>query len=199
MLWKNLWTMLVLVAVLTAGPALVLAAPVSHGPSLRAPHDGARPPLDDLTWLLAPLAFGGVIRLRDMGSMSKKFVQRAGAAQGDYTAGVSNAGQAWQAGVSTAGDTYRTAVTQAASEGRYEKGVAEAGPGKYQERAKTLGAQRYPAGVAASEGEWARGFGPYASALNGMDLPARGPRGSAQNNAISQAVAMRLHAIRVGK
>lgn len=191
--------LVLLAAVLTAGPAVALAVPVSHGPLVAASDRSPSRPLSSLEWLALPIAFGATIRLRDIGSMSKKFVQRAGAATPDYTAGVANAGPAWQAGASAAGDTYRTAVTQAASEGRYEKGVADAGSGKYQERARTLGSQRYAPGVQASEQDWAKGFGPYASALNGMDLPLRGPRGSAQNSEISSAVQRRLHAIRVGK
>lgn len=139
------------------------------------------------------------IQLRDLGSLSKKFVSRASTATPEYSSGVAGSGAQWEARTRASEDAYKQAVTQAAGEGRFGKGVSAAGAAKFQQRASTLGAQRYAPGVQASEGDWSKGFQPYHQALQGMDLPPRAPRGSPANQNISNAVAQRLHAIRVGK
>lgn len=139
------------------------------------------------------------IRLKDIGSLAKKFVTRAGAAGGDYKDGVAGAGADWEARTRASEDAYKQGVTMAANEGRFGKGVSEAGSAKYVQRATTLGAQRYPTGVGAAEGDWAKGFAPYHQALQSLDLPPRGPRGTPQNQQISNAVAVRLAAIKRGK
>lgn len=139
------------------------------------------------------------MRLKDIGSLAKKFVSRASTAGGDYTSGVQAAGPDWEARTRASEDAYKQGVTMAANEGRFLKGVSDAGAAKYVQRAATLGAQRYPTGVAAAEGDWAKGFAPFHQALQSMDLPPRGPRGTPQNQNISNAVAQRLAAIKRGK
>jgi len=139
------------------------------------------------------------IRLRDLGALSQKFVQRAGAATNDYTEGVKAAGPDWESKTKAAAGTWKQAITEVAGTNRFEQGVADAGSQKFTTRASTLGAQRYAPGVQASAADWARGFGPYHQALQGMDLPLRAPRGSPQNQQISNAVATRLAAIKRGK
>lgn len=137
------------------------------------------------------------IRIKDTASLAKKFVQRAGAASGDYKDGVAQSGQDWEAGARAGADNYRIAVTQAATEGRFERGIAAAGAAKFVNRATTLGAQRYGTGVQAAEGDWSKGVAPYLDALKGLELPPRRPRG--QNADRANAVAQRLHQMRVGK
>lgn len=139
------------------------------------------------------------IRIKDLGSLSQKFVTRAGAATGDYTDGVKQAGPDWEQKTKAAAGTWKQAMTEVVGTTRFEQGVSEAGSAKFVNRASTLGAQRYAPGVQASAGEWQKGFAPYHQALQGMDLPPRAPRGSPQNSQISQAVAQRLAAIKRGK
>lgn len=139
------------------------------------------------------------IRIKDTGSLAKKFVQRASAASGDYAEGVRAAGQDWESNTRAASDNYAAGVQQAIGDGRFARGVAEAGAGKYVGRASTLGAQRFPTGVGAAEGDWSRGAAPYLDALKGMELPPRRPKGDPGNQARANAVAARLRAIKVGK
>lgn len=138
------------------------------------------------------------IRLKDLGTLSTKFVNRASGATSDYTDGVKQAGADWEQKTKASAGTWKQAVTQAAGTDRYERGVSEAGSQKYTQRASTLGAQRYGPGVQASAGDWAKGFAPYHQALQGMDLGPRAPRGSPQNMQISNTVATRLAAIKRG-
>jgi hypothetical protein len=139
------------------------------------------------------------IRIKDVGSLAKKFVMRAGAAAADYKSGVEAAGQDWQTRTAASGDNYAAGVTAAIGDKRFEKGVTEAGAGKYTTRAGTLGAQRFPTGVAAAEGDWSKGAAPYLDELRNMDLPPRRPKGDPGNQARANAVATRLRAKKLGK
>jgi len=192
-------SLVVLVVLLSAGP--LLAAPISSAgsASLHAPADTPRASLPTaLPWLALPIVFGA-IRIKDTGSLAKKFVQRASAAQGDYTDGVKQAGGDWEANTKAAEDNYAQGVTAAIGDKRFGRGVAAAGAGKYVARASTLGAQRYPSGVGAAEGDWAKGAQPYLQALASMTLPPRRPKGDPGNQARSNAVASMQRAMKVGK
>lgn len=186
------------IAALAIGPVDALAVPLhSAATAIAAPTDAPTFPGSGAAALFYGLAALGAIRIKDTGSLAKKFVQRAGAAGGDYTEGVKAAGQDWEAGAKAGEDNYKIAVTQAANEGRFGRGIAAAGSAKFVARASTLGAQRYPTGVQAAEGDWARGSQPYLDSLKSMELPPRRPRG--QNADRANAVAQRLHQMRVGK
>lgn len=187
-----------LVALLAVGPVIGVPPIVQAAPMMAAaPADVPASPIGAPEALLYGLAVFGAIRIKDTGSLAKKFVQRAGAASADYKDGVSQSGQDWESGAKAGAENYRIAVTQAATEGRFEKGIAAAGAAKFVKRATELGSQRFATGVQAAEGEWARGTQPYLDALKSMELPAKRPRG--QNADRANAVAQRLHQMRVGK
>jgi hypothetical protein len=122
-----------------------------------------------------------MIKVKDVNASATKFVQRAQSAAPDYTAGVSNAGPAWAANSAAAVDTWGTAVQAAVADGRFVRGINKAGPQKYQTRASTVGAQRYPSGVAAAGPSWATGTGPYLTAISNFTLPPRRPTGDPGN------------------
>lgn len=137
--------------------------------------------------------------MKDAGSIAKKFVRNAQSAQGDYATGVQGAGADWEAGARAGAENYKSAVTMAASEGRFERGIAKAGAAKYTQRASTLGPQRYGQGVAASEGAFVAGIGPVLQAIASVALPPRRPKGDPANMQRSQAVATALRAMKVGR
>lgn len=192
---------IVVVAALILATAPLFAAPLS---SVHTAHfetssnQTASPfaPLARLLWLLPAI---GAIRIKDTGSLAKKFVQRASAAAGDYKDGVTAAGGDWETNTKASEDNYSAGVQAAIGDKRFGKGVAAAGAGKYVARASTLGAQRYPSGVGAAEGDWSKGAAPYLDALKGMDLPPRRPKGDPGNQARANAVAAKLRSMKVGK
>lgn len=187
------------IGLLAVGP--ILAAPHLHSPALVLTAPGHLPadsgPLGQLVG--APVAFAMSIRIKDTGTLAKKFVQRAQAAGGDYTEGVKAAGGDWETNTKNSEDNYAAGVQQAIGDKRFGKGVAAAGAGKYTARASTLGAQRYPGGVAISEGDWAKGVQPHLQAMASMQLPPRRPKGDPQNQARAQAVAALNRQIKLGK
>jgi len=139
------------------------------------------------------------IRIKDTGSIAKKFVARASVAGPDYTQGVQAAGGDWESNTKASEDNYKAGVTAAASEGRFGRGVAAAGATKYVERASKLGAQRYPQGVAASEGDYAKGVQPHLDMMKSLDLPPRGPKGDPRNQQRAAVVAAANRKLKIGK
>lgn len=140
-----------------------------------------------------------MIRIKDTASIAKKFVTRAAGAGGDYTAGVQAAGQDWESATKASADNYKAGVSAAAADGRFERGVAEAGAAKWLQKATTLGAQRYPSGVAASESDYAKGVQPHLDAMKSLDLPPRRPTGDPANMQRANVVATKNRAIKLGK
>lgn len=191
-------SLIVLLTTLAAGP--VLAAPLarSTGPTVSSPHTVHSVAVKLLQGIAYGVAAFGAIRVKDTATLSKKFVRNASAAAGDYKTGVEQAGQDWQTRTSASGDNYASGVQAAIGRKAFERGVSEAGAGKYVTRASTLGAQRYPTGVGAAEGDWAKGAQPYLDELKGMELPPRRPKGDPGNQARANAVAARLRARKVG-
>lgn len=139
------------------------------------------------------------IKVKDTSTLSSKFVQRAQAAASDYKDGVSSAGNDWLANTAASEDNYKQGVIEAANAGRFGKGVQAAGASKYTTRASTLGAQRFPTGVAAAGPDWQKGVQPYLDTLKSMNLPPRRPKGDPSNMNRANAVAQALRAQKVGK
>lgn len=191
--------LVLLILGLAAGPAFAVPVHVSARPTIAAPASHAPTGFRSLlTWLALPGAVGA-IRIKDTGTLAKKFTRNASAAAGDYTTGVQAAGQDWQTNTAAAGDNYAAGTQAAIAAGRFQKGVQDAGAAKFVARASTLGAQRYPTGIAAAEGDWAKGVQPSLDMLKGMTLPPRRPKGDPGNQARANAVAAGLRALKVGK
>jgi hypothetical protein len=138
------------------------------------------------------------IAVKDVTASAQKFVQRAQAAGGDYSAGVSNAGGKWAANTKGAAQTWSLGVQQAITDGRYANGINQNSQSKYQTRASTVGAQRYPTGVAGAQQSWAAGVTPYLQTISNLNLPPRQPKGSAANYQRVQAVGDALRAKKLG-
>jgi hypothetical protein len=186
-----------LVMAFAVAPIAELSAASVAGPRLSAPGSTHSPAGSMLSFAAGALALGMAIRIKSTQDIAKKFVSRAGVAGNDYADGVRAAGGDWEANAKAAEDNYKQSVTQAANEGRFGKGIANAGAAKYTEKASTLGAQRYPTGVAASEGAYSRGVGPHLDMMRSLELPARRPKG--QNSARADAVAQANRKLKLGR
>jgi len=138
------------------------------------------------------------IAVKDAAASATKFAQRAAAAGADYVAGVRGAGARWAAGTAAGAENWALSVQAAVTRGAFARGVAEAGPGKYTERASTIGAQRFPQGAQAAGPEWQRKTQPYLDVIRQLDLPPRRPAGDPGNNARAQMVGQALRARKVG-
>jgi hypothetical protein len=121
------------------------------------------------------------MNVRPIQDSQEKFRSRAQNAREDYKRGVQGAGQRWLEGAAASTEAWRAGTQEAITQGRFERGVRAAGATKYQERASTLGPERFASGVAAGAADWGRNFAPFAQALAGFTPAPRGMRGSDQN------------------
>jgi hypothetical protein len=110
-----------------------------------------------------------------------KWQRRASVAQPDYLAGVQNPRTPWDQAAKAAEANYKTAVTTAATEGRFGKGVARVGAQKWLDGAQKKGPARYVEGVQLGGVNFQDRINTVLSTIEGVTLPARGPKGSPSN------------------
>lgn len=149
--------------------------------------------------LLMLAALGMAIRVKDVGSIARKFVTRAQAASVDYKDGVQASGQDWENNTLAGKENFAAGVQQAIADGRYERGVREAGAAKFVQRAANVGATRFGPGVAAAEAEYAKGAAPVLQLIAGLTLPPRRPKGDPGNQERANHVARALAAMKRGR
>ena len=128
-----------------------------------------------------------------------KWSRRASQAGPDYAAGVKSPRKDWAQATTDAKDAQAAGIQAAIAAGSFEKGVAEAGTGKWQRKAIAVGAQRFGPGVAAAKADYQSGFSPYAAVIQGVALPPRGARGDPRNYENVRLIGEALHSAKVGK
>lgn len=130
--------------------------------------------------------------IRSIEEISKKWATVTPQRAADYEFGVRNPRKDWAAATRGAAEAWKSGVQAAISEGRFEKGVAKAGTGKWLAGSTEKGVQRWGPGVALAEDAYASGFAPYADAIRRTTLPPRygrrDPRNLLRVNAIVQAM-----------
>lgn len=114
----------------------------------------------------------------------------------DYQQGIQAPRTPWAAASVAAGGRYQQAVTEAASAGRYGKGVNAAGDQRWQSKSLAKGPSRFAEGVALSGPDYQEAVRPYLDTIAATQLPPRGPKGSPQN---LQRVAVIAQALRKKK
>jgi hypothetical protein len=143
-------------------------------------------------------AFGKFIAVKDAASVAAKWTQRAGAAGAAYTAGVNGTQKDWATDTAAAAGSWAAGVQTAASNGSFAKGVNAAGTAKWKTKAANVGAARYPQGVAAATQYYQTGIGAVLQVLQGVTLPARGPKGDPGNINRVTAVTTALRKMKTG-
>ena len=138
------------------------------------------------------------IKTKSMSDIAEKWVRKAQGAGQDYAAGVRSPKADWQSQTAAAAPNYAAGVTAAIGRQAFEKGVSAAGTQKWQAKAISKGVPRYPTGVAAAKDDFSKGFTPFLSVIQGVDLPARGPKGDPGNYARVTAIGQALHNAKVG-
>jgi hypothetical protein len=110
-----------------------------------------------------------------------KWQRRASVAQPDYQAGVQNPRVPWDQAAANAENNYKAGVTAAANAGRFGQGVKRVGNQKWVEGATRKGSGRYVEGVNLGGQQFQDRINTVLQTIEGVSLPARGPKGSPQN------------------
>lgn len=137
--------------------------------------------------------------IRDISRIAEKWARVTPQRATDYEQGVQSPRVDWQQATVAAGQSYVQGVTQAAQEGRFQKGVTKAGTQKWSRKALQVGVQRFGPGVTVAEPDYREGFEPFRRVIEATSLPPRGPKGSPQNIQRVAAIATTLFQAKVGK
>ena len=128
----------------------------------------------------------------------QKFVERAGAASGDYVSGAQSTSKD-QSAAAIAGKANWAAGIQAAITGdRYAKGLSASGKSGWLKGVTEKGANRFAEGVASGAAKYATNSGKYDSARGAANSLPRGPKGSEQNFTRAKTVGQALRKVKVG-
>jgi len=131
--------------------------------------------------------------VKSLDRISSKWARVSAVSQGEYEAGVRDPRKDWAEQTRAAEATYERGVQQSIQRKAFGKGVAKAGTQKWQERALTVGPQRWADGIQVSKSNYETGFAPYREVITRTQLPDRGPKGDPKNIQRVQILADALH------
>lgn len=136
--------------------------------------------------------------VKDLAVSSTKWSERASGAADEYAKNASASQDTWGRNTQAAEANYRAGISAGNIGTRFARGVAKAlAAGKYSRKIDAVGGSRFSSGVQGASQDWSTGFAPYHTALQGISLPARRPRGDAANIQRVAAIASTLHARRL--
>ena len=122
-----------------------------------------------------------------------KWARQSASSGPEYEAGIRNPRRPWAESTAASEALYEAGVQAAIQRKSFGKGVKKAGNAKWQNNALTKGPGRWIAGIGASEAAYKTGFAPYRAVIEGVTLPARGPKGDPTNIQRVAIIAKALH------
>jgi len=128
-----------------------------------------------------------------------KWNRRVSIAGPEFRDGLQNPKRDWEAATLAAVSAWESAMQEAIRLGSWAAGIREAGTRKWQERALSLGVERWGPGVAVAMPDYRSGFAPYHAALERLTLPARYARGDVRNYERVKAIGVTLRKIKLGQ
>lgn len=114
-----------------------------------------------------------------------------------YEAGIKAPRKDWATATKNAESNYKEAVTRAANEGRFGKGVTKSGTSKWQSKALQVGAGRWGPGVSVAAPDFEEGFAPYRDTIEKVVLKPRFPKGDPRNYDRVKQIGEALHALKI--
>jgi len=140
-----------------------------------------------------------MVAIRSGREIAEKWSSVTPTRTGFYEAGVRAPKKDWARATAGAESTYKEAVTRAASEGRFGKGVVKAGTEKWQRKAIDIGAGRWGPGVSVAAPDFEAGFTPYRDAIEKVVLKPRFPKGDPRNYERVAQIGNALHALKIAR
>jgi hypothetical protein len=137
------------------------------------------------------------MEIRSSKEIASKWSKVTPTRQAYYKSGVESPKKDWGSQTEAAAETWNAAITQAAAEGRFAKGVKEAGTAKWKRKTISVGVGRWQGGVSVAAPDFEKGFAPFADVISRTILPPRYPKGDPRNIDRVKAVADALHAEKI--
>lgn len=132
-------------------------------------------------------------KVPDISRVAAKWQQNAGNATGSYTDGVQNPKEDWKQATLAGAENYKLAVTKAANDGRFQKGVQRTSTDKQIQASVQKGSERFGQGVALAGPDFQEGMAPVLAVIAGTQLPPKKPKGDPSNIQRVAALAAAQH------
>ncbi len=136
-------------------------------------------------------------KIKSISDISEKWGRVTPQRTDDYQKGIENPKEDWASATAGAEANYKAAVTKAANEGRFGKGVKAAGTQKWQNKTLSKGVTRWGPGVQDAQGDYEKGFAPFRDVIERTDIGPRYPKGDPRNIDRVAKLAKALHAKKV--
>ena len=136
--------------------------------------------------------------MKSASQSASKYVERAGAASGDYVEGAQRTNKDQAAAAIAGAKNYELGIQAAITAKRYEKGLGKSGKAGWLKGITEKGANRFGEGVAAGASKYVANSGAYDAARGAAESMPRGPKGSETNFARSKAVGIALRKQKIG-
>ena len=114
-----------------------------------------------------------MIKIKPIDQITSRWVEGVRGATAAYQFGVSNPARDWADATVAAAPAWFQGLQAAHAAGRFPGGVRAAGSLKWKNKTLTKGVQMWPIAVAAAEGDYRVGFGPFREAIAQGTLPPR--------------------------
>jgi len=119
--------------------------------------------------------------IKSLGSIREKWTRVTPGRTEDYKIGVQNPRRDWETEAKGAKDNWKAGIDAAHGRNLFEKGVTKAGTGKWRDRALKKGPGRFAEGVYIAGPDYEKGFSPFHSAIERVDLGPRFPKRDPRN------------------
>jgi len=137
------------------------------------------------------------MNIKSVADAGKKFSERVGVASEEYRAGINRTTDQAEKAIA-AKEAYEAGIANSIARGAREKGLAEAGTGKWKAKVLAVGVSRWPQGAKAGVGDYQKGVAPYFDVISSITLSPRGPKGSPENYDRVRSIGEALHAKKIG-
>lgn len=140
-----------------------------------------------------------MVAIRSSKEIAEKWSTVTPTRTGFYESGVRAPRKDWARSTKAAEGTYKEAVTRAAAEGRFGRGVDKAGTEKWQRKAIDVGAGRWGPGVSIAAPDFEAGFAPFRDAIEKVVLKPRFPKGDPRNYDRVKQIGDALHSLKIAR
>ena len=134
------------------------------------------------------------IRVKSGGG--QRWVERASVARESYITGAQNPRNSWSKATADGEANWKAGVNDAASKGKFSKGVLKAGDSAWLKGVTEKGADRYSSGVALAQTKYETNIKPYLDEMSRISLTKRGPKNSQVNYDRVKQVGQALSALK---
>lgn len=121
--------------------------------------------------------------------IAEKYGRRVAGAGQDYASGVQSPSRDWAQATASAEPRWKASLQEAMSNGAFARGVQQSGSAHWQERASTVGAQRYVAAAPEAAARYAAKAGQVMQAASAARDAANRMPNTTQEQRIQRAVA----------